>query len=76
MNKLILILFTGVFLLTACSGVNKISFGKKCLVEDNHVVYSYVWLYQDVLPADKTFCEDNGFAVCQTGPFSLVSLFQ
>ena len=33
MNKLILILFTGVFLLTACSGVDKISFGKKCLVE-------------------------------------------
>jgi len=32
MNKLILILFTGVFLLTACSGVNKLSFGKLDLI--------------------------------------------
>ena len=45
------------------------------------------WKYLPLIPAfslrgrggikpKKAFCEDNGFAVCQTGPFSLVSLFQ
>ncbi len=34
------------FLLTACSVSNpKLSFGKKCAVNGNEVVYSYVWVY-------------------------------
>ena len=48
------------FLLTACSIKEpRVSFGKKCAVKEDKVVYSYVWLYdkEPGLPANKTNCE-------------------
>ena len=45
MKKLVVILFATV-LLTACSVKNPaLNLGKKCLVKENQVVYSYVWLF-------------------------------
>ena len=45
LKKLVVILFATV-LLTACSVKNPaLNLGKKCLVKENQVVYSYVWLF-------------------------------
>lgn len=45
MKKLLLIALLGLFL-TACSKVtDAVTIGKKCVVKDDKVVYSYVWLY-------------------------------
>tara|TARA_Y100000590_G_scaffold456070_1_gene605865 strand:- start:1637 stop:1828 length:192 start_codon:yes stop_codon:yes gene_type:complete len=40
------IILTALLLTTACSVKNpKLSFGKKCTVQGDEVVYSYVWVY-------------------------------
>ena len=45
MKKIVVTLFA-TLLLTACSVKNPaLMMGKKCLVKDNQVVYSYVWLF-------------------------------
>lgn len=58
MKKYLIILLAGLFV-TACSVKEpRLSFGKKCAVKEDKVVYSYVWLYdkQVGLPADKKSC--------------------
>ena len=58
MNKVIIIL-TGL-LLTACSiSEPRLSFGKKCTVKDDKIVYSYLWVYDKSagVPADAITCE-------------------
>jgi len=45
---------------SACSVSNpKVSFGKKCVVKDDSVSYSYVWIYDKNtgLPASEEQCE-------------------
>jgi len=57
-KKLVVILFATV-LLTACSVKNPaLDFGKKCLVKEDQVVYSYVWLFDSDqgLKATKEQC--------------------
>ena len=58
MNKIIIILTA--LLLTACS-INepRLSFGKKCTVKDDKIVYSYLWVYDKSagIPADAITCE-------------------
>ena len=59
MRKFLSILFFGLFL-SACSSVNdSVTFGKKCMVKDDKVVYSYIWLYNKTsgLSADTKQCE-------------------
>ncbi len=58
MNKVIIILTA--LLLTACSiSEPRLSFGKKCAVKDDKIVYSYLWVYDKKagLPADAISCE-------------------
>ena len=58
MNKIIIILTA--LLLTACSVKEpRLSFGNKCTVKDDQIVYSYLWLYDKTagLPADAITCE-------------------
>ena len=58
-KKLVVILFATV-LLTACSVKNPaLMMGKKCLVKEDQVVYSYVWLFDSKagLKATKEQCE-------------------
>ena len=59
MKTILTILFAGV-LLSACSIKEpRLSFGKKCAVKEDKVIYSYVWLYdkETGVPADKTNCD-------------------
>ena len=59
-KKLVVILFATV-LLTACSVKNPaLNLGKKCLVKENQVVYSYVWLFdsEQGLKATKEQCNE------------------
>ena len=59
MKKIVVTLFATA-LLTACSVKNpSLNFGKKCLVEEDQVVYSYVWLFdsESGLKATKEQCE-------------------
>jgi len=59
MKKLVVILFATV-LLTACSVQNPaLNLGKKCLVKEDQVVYSYVWLFDSKagLKATKEQCD-------------------
>jgi len=47
------------FLMSACSIKNpKLSFGKKCEVNNDKITYSYIWLYDKKtgLPATKDQC--------------------
>ena len=57
--KLVLVILLGLFI-TACS-INepRLSFGKKCTVKEDKVVYSYIWLYdkQVGIPADVEACK-------------------
>ena len=58
-KRLVVILFATV-LLTACSIKNPaLNLGKKCLVKEDQVVYSYVWLFdsESGLKATKEQCE-------------------
>lgn len=58
MNKVIIILTA--LLLTACSiSEPRLSFGKKCTVKDDKIVYSYLWVYDKSagVPADAITCE-------------------
>ena len=58
LKKLVVILFATV-LLTACSVKNPaLNLGKKCLVKEDQVVYSYVWLFDSKtgLKATKEQC--------------------
>tara|TARA_R100000005_G_C4843438_1_gene113673 strand:- start:172 stop:360 length:189 start_codon:yes stop_codon:yes gene_type:complete len=57
--KTILIILTAL-LLTACSiSEPRLSFGKKCTVKDDKIVYSYLWVYDKSagVPADAITCE-------------------
>lgn len=59
MKKIVVTLFATA-LLTACSVKNpSLNFGKKCLVEEDQVVYSYVWLFdsESGLKATKEQCD-------------------
>ena len=60
MKKIALILAT-LFIVSACSIPKnpKVSFGKKCMVKDESVSYSYGWLYDKNtgLPASAEQCE-------------------
>ena len=59
MYKLLMITLLGL-VITACSIKEpRLSFGKKCAVKEDKVVYSYVWLYdkQVGLPADVEACK-------------------
>ena len=59
MKKLVVILFATV-LLTACSVKNPaLNLGKKCVIDGDQVVYSYVWLFdsESGLKATKEQCE-------------------
>lgn len=56
--RTILIALTAL-LISACSIKEpRVTFGKKCVVKDNQIVYSYVWFYdkQVGLKADNTTC--------------------
>ena len=58
--KNIAIIILGFLFLSACSVSNpKVSLGKKCVVKDDSVSYSYVWLYdkETGLPASVEQCE-------------------
>jgi len=44
------------FVITACSG-KEISFGKKCMEKDDHIVYSYIWFTEKEHPADTETCK-------------------
>ena len=58
MKKVVAILFAILFL-TACSVKNPaLDFGKKCVVDGDQVVYSYVWVYDKStgLKATKEQC--------------------
>lgn len=59
MKKITISLLT--FLLVSACGISnpKLSFGKKCVVKDDSVSYSYVWVYdKDTgLPASEKQCE-------------------
>ena len=60
MKILLSILFSIVFL-TACSVKNPaLNLGKKCLVKEDQVVYSYVWLFDSELglKATKEQCNE------------------
>jgi|TARA_B100000085_G_scaffold105925_1_gene96563 hypothetical protein len=57
--KTILVILTAL-LLTACSiSEPRLSFGKKCTVKDDKIVYSYLWIYDKSagVPADAITCE-------------------
>ena len=57
--KTILVLLSAV-LLTACSVKEpRLSFGKKCTVKDDKIVYSNLWIYDKSagIPADAITCE-------------------
>ena len=59
MKVLLSILFSIVFL-TACSVKNPaLNLGKKCVIDGDQVVYSYVWLFdsESGLKATKEQCE-------------------
>ena len=59
MKKIVVTLFA-TLLLTACSVKNPaLDLGKKCLVKEDQVVYSYVWLFDSKtgLKATKEQCE-------------------
>ena len=59
MKKIVVTLFATA-LLTACSVKNpSLNFGKKCLIEEDQVVYSYVWLFdsESGLKATKEQCD-------------------
>ena len=59
LKKLVVILFATV-LLTACSVKNPaLNLGKKCLVKEDQVVYSYVWVFdsEQGLKATKEQCK-------------------
>ena len=59
MNKII-VLIVASLLITACSIKEpRLSFGKKCMVKDDKVVYSYVWVWDKSvgLTATESDCE-------------------
>ena len=59
MKTLLSILIAGV-LLSACSVKEpRLTFGKKCVIKEDKIVYSYIWVYdkQVGLPADKNTCK-------------------
>lgn len=58
--KKIIMLFVASLLITACSIKEpRLSFGKKCMVKDDKVVYSYVWVWDKSvgLTATEADCE-------------------
>jgi uncharacterized protein YcfL len=58
--KNIAIIILGILFLSGCSVSNpKVSLGKKCVVKDDSVSYSYVWIYDKNtgLPASEEQCK-------------------
>ena len=58
-NKILVVILLGLFV-SACSIKEpRLSFGKKCAVKEDKVVYSYIWLYdkEPGLPANKKNCD-------------------
>ena len=59
--KTIMTMLLAFLLVSACSIPKnpKVSYGKKCMVKDESVSYSYVWLYDKNtgLPASAEQCE-------------------
>jgi uncharacterized protein YcfL len=58
--KKFIMLFVASLLITACSiSEPRLSFGKKCMVKDDKVVYSYVWVWDKNvgLTATESDCE-------------------
>jgi len=58
MKKIIVALST-LFLISACSISDpRLSFGKKCEVNEDNITYSYIWFYDKKtgLPATKDQC--------------------
>ena len=59
MNKILIGIIAGLFLV-GCSSIDnpRVSFGKKCLVKENDVAFSYVWFYdkKNGLPASEGQC--------------------
>lgn len=70
MNKIILLIATAI-LFAGCSIIPqdpRVSFGKKCLVnDDGNIVSSYVWIYSKTskdktsLTATKELCDQLGY---------------
>ena len=61
-KKMVVILFATV-LLAACSVKNPaLNLGKKCLVKEDQVVYSYVWLFDSELGLKATEEQCNQIA--------------
>jgi len=59
--KNILMLLALLFVVSNCAKpVDSVSWGKKCVVTNDKVVYSYVWLYnkESGLSADKIQCKE------------------
>ena len=56
-----IIIILAALTLTACSVKEspRLSFGKKCAVKDDKIVYSYLWVYDKSagIPADAITCE-------------------
>ena len=58
--KNIAIITLAILFLSACSVSNpKVSLGKKCVVKDDSVSYSYVWIY------DKTLASKPSAEQCE-----------
>ena len=58
--KKFIMLFVASLLITACSIKEpRLSFGKKCMVKDDKVVYSYIWVWDKMvgLTATEADCE-------------------
>jgi len=57
--KNLLLLLTTAILISACVKEPRLSFGKKCTVKDDKIIYSYLWVYEksNGLPADAITCE-------------------
>jgi len=58
----IILTFLGLIFLISCAPIDnpKLSFGKKCLVKGDQVVWSHLWIYdgEDGLKATKEDCSE------------------
>ena len=55
MKQILAILIAGI-LVTACS--KHLTFGKKCVEKEGHIIWSYVWLTDKPMVVDKHFCKN------------------
>ena len=54
MKQILTIIIAGI-LLTACS--KQLTIGKKCVVKEGQILWSYVWLTDKPMVVDKHFCK-------------------